>query len=131
MPYTIELKDGRYIYVRHFGNMTADEINRARENFAEKARSTGCNRLLADTREAIADISTQENFAFASSHREYIPPQFKIAVVVHEKHRDEVEFAEDVAVNRGTNLRAFMDIDTALQWLLDDTETGVINPQSR
>jgi hypothetical protein len=41
----------------------------------------------------------------------------KFAYVIHESLRDRMRFGENVAVNRGMNLKTFQDATLAIQWL--------------
>lgn len=122
MSYTVELHDDHYIAVLHEGAFSGRELFAARREFSELAKSSGVRRVLADVARVIGNISTFDTYEFSSSHHEYLPADIKIAVLIKNDQENDARFAEDVATNRGINIKMFTDKNDALRWLLQKPE---------
>ncbi len=75
--------------------------------------------ILIDIRQAVLRTSVIGIFEIAETSHEVIPSKARYAVVYSSSALAERNghFGENVAVNRGANLKAFTDIAEAKQWL--------------
>ncbi len=100
------------------GKVTLDDLNKTRLKIADICQTKRINRVLIDDRAVTSIPSFEDIFQFASSFFESgIPPFIRIAHVINGKKLSDNEFLETVAVNRGTNVKTFKDIDKAVDWL--------------
>jgi GTPase Era involved in 16S rRNA processing len=53
-----------------------------------------------------------------------IPSKVKIAEVVHQEHKEHFDFLETVCRNRGFDFHIFEDQEKAIQWLMNEPQTG-------
>ena len=60
-----------------------------------------------------------DDFEFTSCHNSLLPPSFCAAIVHRADQTERYRFIENVAINRGFNMRTFLDEAEALGWLLD------------
>lgn len=92
-------------------------INAVKEHRSEK--------ILFDGRKVVGDPTIIERFYYGefvadavkllTESGDYEPPQF--AYVLHEPVLDPHRLAETVAINRGMHVKAFDNIEEALEWL--------------
>ncbi len=76
--------------------------------------------ILVDLREAAIKTSTFEIYEGTASHLSKFPIQTRHAIVVanNKKAIKDVQFFENVAINRGMPAKYFTDYDEAIKWLL-------------
>lgn len=74
-------------------------------------------RVLCDERALEYRLNTLDTYALAAWISEQVPHVVRIAVVCAPKSAADARFWENVAVNRGLTVRAFLDPDAAERWL--------------
>lgn len=100
-------------------------IDETRAEAARLAKQWNCFNVLADLREAGSAVSTMDIFELPQSTAELLAAQglsvhrFKRALVVGREIGDPT-FFEAVSFNRGQNVRLFLDMEAAKQWLRED-----------
>ena len=123
MPSSVRIGDKeRWVEVVHHGLVTIEELKDVRRTAAEMMVKANLSRVLVDGRDAdIAALATMDTYEFNASHASTLPfaGRLRIAVVVAPGHREKSGFGEDVARNRGVNLRTFLDADNARRWLAE------------
>ena len=119
MAYEVEKLD-RYLWVRHTGEIDLNEVMAAIEETVAIAHKIEIYRFLVDLSKATPKMGTMDIFRICSSYPEVFPPQAKIAHLVSpltNRPMEDRQFASDVALNRGSNIRFFDDFDEAVAWL--------------
>lgn len=104
------------IEVKSFGIVSADDIYDSLKKAKSAMLETGISKLLVDTTEQKQMPGTVNIFQIFST----IPKEIeKAAIIIKEDQStaDDLKFAENVAVNRGTVLKLFKSRDEALEWL--------------
>ena len=110
---------GDYILTDFFGTFSIEEGKRCIDAMAAAAREHGRAKVLLDCRKIKGSLPIGERFEvaeYAATTREVIA---KIALVSRADIVLPDNFVENVAVNRGVNLRIFIDFDAAVRWLLE------------
>ena len=123
MPYTVTYNpETHYIYYRFLGKLNMKEVRELSAAAARLANEQNCHLVLADLREAAVGLTMAEVFEIPGLLKEVLTPyglliqKFKRAVVV-KKRILILEFFETVSVNRGHNVKIFVDEDLAVNWL--------------
>ncbi|HEY7547212.1 MAG TPA: hypothetical protein VID27_20125 [Blastocatellia bacterium] len=82
--------------------------------------TAGKYHVLVDTRKADVQLSTAEIFdlAVAVTTEPALARDKKFALLVPPEKKVDAGFFEDISINRGANLRAFTDFETAITWLI-------------
>ncbi len=110
-------RDGSYIHLCYSGRVTLEELYASRENAIQMLADFSCRRLLVDVVDMSNNLDTLQHFEFTSSHRRILPAGVRVAVMVRDDVKDDGSFVEDIAVNRGIDLRVFYRAPEALDWL--------------
>ena len=119
MPFEISIfKEGGYIRIRHYGEISVAEIGDARNAAIKKVLRHFIFKILVDVCEVTNKLSTLDAFSATSDHSKIKRPGLRGAIVAREDQMEDARFMENVAVNRGMNIRAFHDMERALSWLL-------------
>ena len=119
MTYTVkQVNDSKYIILELTGEVTMKdhESGRADANLALSA--TGWSRLLVDATRIDANMSVTDDYKFTSEHPLNHPQVVRIAVLHRHEEYDRFRFIENIARNRGVNLKLFNDRVVALKWLV-------------
>ena len=123
MPYTVTYNpETHYIYYRFLGKLNMKEVRELSAAAARLANEQNCYLVLADLREAAVGLTMAEVFEIPGLLKEVLTPyglliqKFKRAVVV-KKRILILEFFETVSVNRGHNVKIFVDENLAFKWL--------------
>ncbi len=125
MGYIIRQSDeGKYVELVYKGEFTAAELDSSRSEGHEILVRNGWRRVLVDVTTAQAYPATVDYFDFASRLGDYTPRNFKIALIVKEERKEIGRFVENVAVNRGMDVRCFTGREAALEWLLEERDPG-------
>ncbi|MFO0957660.1 MAG: hypothetical protein U0800_09380 [Isosphaeraceae bacterium] len=117
MPEMLRVNErDRIIEVDSHGVVTGEENRRAVAELLELITQTGFHKVLADTRGQQVVPSLAHLYHFGAS----FPVGVKIALIVAsgQPTAADVAFLDDVAYNRGTNIRLFPTREDALAWLL-------------
>lgn len=120
MAYTVELvKDAKYVSVVLTGKVTRNDVENARDEANLALTANGWNRLLVDVTRGNRKLSVAEDFEFTSEHQSSFPVGVRMALVVRPDELEYFRFTENVAQNRGVNMKLFRDKIQALNWLFD------------
>ncbi|OPY93252.1 MAG: hypothetical protein A4E73_00308 [Syntrophaceae bacterium PtaU1.Bin231] len=119
MTYVLEQAEGgRCIRLAFDGRVAIADLEQSRKDLKDVLRgSKGTRNVLVDMRKAALKVSTIDVHQFVASHRDELPADLRIAVLVDSQDWSIAIFAENVAHNRGTSLRAFRDETRARAWL--------------
>lgn len=79
--------------------------------------SAGCHRVLCDERAMEYAIGTVDTYELAKYTAEHARGVAKVAIVCRRGQEEDAEFWEDVAVNRGLQVKVFQRIEDAERWL--------------
>jgi len=109
---------GGCIRLEFDGRVAISDLEQSRKVLKDILRgSDGTRSVLVDMRSASLEVSTIDVHQFVASHRDELPADLRIAVLVDSKDWSIAIFAENVAQNRSTSLRAFRDESHARAWL--------------
>lgn len=116
------------IEVRSHGAITVGEMCENLEAFKRIAAQTGIRFVLIDAVGETAFPATFELFDFVST----MPPDLIVAGYGGKHHEvyDDKVFADNVAYNRGINVRYFTERSQAFEWLLAQGACSVRNQGS-
>ena len=119
MSYKIEFagNDG-YVCLTYSDDVSVNEAERGREKAVDKIKSIKHKRLLVDIRCITSKLKISELYSFSSSHPGILPIGIKVALLVRFDDMKRGKFAENIAFNRGINLRIFNEKNEALKWLI-------------
>ena len=119
MPYTIDyVPDGAYVVVTMFDETLADEIERSQDAAAAALTANHASKLLIDASQSYKGTSTIDSYELMLRLRDHLPG-VAMAFVTSPSKIQGHRFLEDVAQNRGVNLRLFLARDEAVSWLVD------------
>ena len=95
----------------------------------DEAVRSGASKVLIDGRQITGNPTVFERFLYgtfaACATLEVLHThnlKLKFAYVIHEPLRDSERFGENVATNRGMEVRTFEDMNEAVQWLKDEKD---------
>ena len=118
MPYEIKLvEQSGYFLMTLLGELTIAEHDEFRTDVVKKISETGFNRLLIDASRASPKMSVFDDFKYTSSHLSRLPFNLRTAIVHGADETERYKFIENVAQNRGVNIRVFANVTVALSWL--------------
>ena len=118
LAYKIELmEDGNYVRLTLGSVLTKKDHEEFRAKALAALADTGWSKVLIDTRQADPEMSIFDDYKFTSDHQSHLPPELRTAIVYHVDEAKRYQFIEDVALNRGVNIRTFTDETQALTWL--------------
>lgn len=106
------------IEVNAYGIVLRSEMEEAIEEIHRIHQEEGINKILADTTKVERGPSTLDTFEIWSQY----PRGFKHAIWLgrSEMVRKDVQFIENIRMNRAQQTRAFETREEALQWLLKE-----------
>ena len=113
------MKKPNYLYVKVKGKRSVDSIKEATKQIAEKCDKLKCESALVDIREFKERINFSEIFELVAENLPKIINHKinKVAIVDMEGYNFNKQFFENVAINRGHNVKIFTDMNEAIQWL--------------
>ncbi len=114
--------DGHYVRADITGALTPDTARQASLKARELAEQNGARKFLVNMQEAIDLFSTTERFQFVSNMRQRSCQYHERFALVFPEGHVEQQFVEDIASNRGFNLRTFYAINEAIAWLSDTAD---------
>jgi len=120
MPFQLQIEQrSGYLGVTFIGAGDVEEAGRQFEIIIEHCKRTKNKKLLVDIRGVEGGFSLLDKYYLVG--RLWLPASYlvKVATVNTEEKIDPQRFGELVAHNRGLNLRAFTDYETAEKWLLE------------
>ena len=114
MPEVVEYdSQERLIRVRAWGAGTIEDWLASRTQVIKLHKEHGALKLLVDVREQESAPSASDIFDFGEDW----PFEIRTAILVGEKTREEQQFLETVAFNRGKQMRVFENEEAALSCL--------------
>ncbi len=118
MQYTVCYdEETGYLTTRVSGRVDGPSVRAMAEQAKHEAELHHCTRFLDDCREMESVLSTAQIYELPALVRSIgIRPETRHAVVVRSLTPN-VQFYENVSVNRGQIVRVFTDIDEARAWL--------------
>ena len=105
-----------FVLFTHSGSETDEEGKVFFDQFKQISSETGIKKILVDIRKFRKKLSNMETYEYAVSLANTMRG-FTIATVQNEDLYDPKKFGENVAVNRGLNLRVFQTMEEAYDWL--------------
>lgn len=119
MTYVLEQMEAeRCIRLEFDGRVTISDLEQSRKVLKDVLRkANGTRTVLVDMRKASLEVSTIDVHQFVASHRDELPADLLIAVLVQRKDWSIAIFAENVAHNRSVYMRVFRDELHARAWL--------------
>ena len=121
MPYTIEkLSDLECVSVVYSGRVTQKQHYESRDETNTILSETGWKKLMVDAANINAEMSLADDYQFTKEHPFALPIAIRMAILHHPDESERFGFIEDVARNRGANLKTFTDRAEALDWLMQD-----------
>ena len=105
------------IFGRVEGDLDKTQLKLMASEFADLVRSTGCTKLLNDLRNANIGLSILDIWDVPRIiSKTGVPLTCKRALLI-DKPSEEAEFLETVSVNFFQQVRIFIDVSSALNWL--------------
>lgn len=120
MAYELQIKvEDRIMNVHVRGERDYETIKKVTSEILMKCKENKCFRVLIDVRDFKNRIDTMEIFFLASADLpEIIKRKLeKVAIIDLKGFEEKIKFFEDVARNRGHNVRIFTEYDEAINWL--------------
>ena len=112
----IEEKEG-YVYFDYTAEFSEAAGKQCIDAMIEKCRQVQIPRALLDCRKMTGDIPLFKSFMVVLYGRNMSGVISQTALVVREDQIFADNFVENVAVNRGINLKIYTDIEEAIDWL--------------
>ena len=106
-----------YTYFDFSGEFSQETGKQCIDAMVEVCGQSQISKALLDCRNITGDIQIFESFMVVKYGMNMIGFISKIALVVREDQMFSDNFVENVAVNRGVNLKLFTDLDKAIDWL--------------
>lgn len=104
-----------YLQVHYSEPYQLDTFIALIKEVAETCRAMNCTKVLIDIRRMSGKVGTMDRFQIGVAGAEAFRGLAKVAVLYR---REEInQFAENVSVNRGANVKGFSNLDKALKWL--------------
>jgi len=117
MPFTQAARhEGKYVLIRHEGRLTIQEYEESTVITRRLLDEHRWNRLLIDLRDVTNRVSITDVY-YIIAFDQKVFPLVQIAVIFPPEHEEDGRFADNVAANRGVNLRSFVDCEQAVAWL--------------
>ncbi len=97
------------------GPIALEDRKRNLECLTQFCSENGISQVIVDTRQQVHMTSTMENFEFGTLLSKAMRG-IQFAIVRHSSD-EEVQFADNVAANRGARCRSFVTLEEAQRWL--------------
>jgi hypothetical protein len=107
-----------YLAARFSGSGVAEEVWRQFELIAEYCKRTNGDKLLIDITGAKGKLSIIEKYLAAEESRVFAQYGIKVVFIETPERMDSRRFFLVAARNRGVNVEAFTDFQSAEEWLL-------------
>ena len=108
-----------YLHIIVTGQNTRENVMQYMENVVRECTSRNCRQMLIEERLEGTRLGTFDIFSLVSKGAARFPGSVKaIAYVDVNAEGDLMDFAEDVAVNRGIPVRVFSSVPDAEKWLV-------------
>lgn len=120
MSYELQVKkEDHFLNVHVKGERDSESIKKVTKDILTKCNDNKCFSVFIDVRDFKNRIGTMEIFMLASTELpEIIKGKMeKVAIVDQKGFEEKMEFFENVARNRGHNVRIFTEYDEAVNWI--------------
>jgi hypothetical protein len=116
--FTADLKDG-YLHIRVQGENTPSTIRRYLDDILQTCLREGCPNVLIEEDLTGARLGVGEIFSIIHEKSAAFRPVMQLLAYVDLRATNpaNMQFAEDVAVNRGATMRVFHTVAAAEQWI--------------
>ena len=103
-----------------------DELNAMSQIDAirDEANKRNHSRLLIDMRKVLPPKDQMSRFYTGKHVAKVLPPPFKVAAFAKSELIN--RFAEKIAVNRGAMIAVFSEEKAAIEWLMDESSTALV-----
>ena len=107
-----------YLQVRCIGTWDMDSSRQCWRNIAATLQQSDCRRVLLDDRELLLETTVNSDFEHARYGADLMRRQCdRFALLDIEPNNEINHFFETVCVNRGFNLKVFLQEKEAIEWL--------------
>ena len=118
MSYKVELdKAAEYVEIVFAGEVTREDHESARAEAIDALKAGGYKRLLVDARRIDAKMSLIDDFEFTQEHQATPIRAMPTAIIHRPDESERFKFIENVASNRGAQIKVFTDPEQAIGWL--------------
>ncbi len=116
MSYELTIMPGTQIALFCWsGPITFEDRKKNLEHLTQFCSENGISQVIVDTRQQVHRTSSVQNFAFGELLSKAMRG-IQFAIVRHSSDK-EVQFADNVAANRGARCRSFVTLEEAQRWL--------------
>lgn len=110
----------RTVLVEEYGEVSDHDFNTSIAEIRRICEEKNGLRVLVDTTRQVRETNTATTFHRGVHAATTLRiPKLRLAIVVSEQLREQHQFFETVAVNRGFSVRVFSGIPEAMAWLAD------------
>ena len=113
-------KKAEYVSLTFTGKVTRAEQEKGRAAAVRVLSAKGLGKLVVDATRIESEVSIADEFEFTSEHKSSHGASVRIAVLYHRDEYERFHFIENVARNRGVNLKTFTDPNQANIWLIKE-----------
>ena len=106
-----------YLHLTISGDFTPTAAKHAVDALADRCSKEQCYKVLFDCRSVLGEMPGPDRYELAQYGARVLGPKIKSAMLAREDQISPDRFFENVAVNRGLNLKVFSDINEAVGWL--------------
>jgi hypothetical protein len=108
-----------YLHVKASGrDENLDEVMNYGFSIKNAAIKNQLHRIFCDERDLIYSLGIMDTYEAAANLAESTSEYAKIAILINPSNLEEGEFWEDVAINRGLQVKMFLKEEEAFEWLL-------------
>lgn len=115
-----EVKNQTLYFITNGKDAPLEDLKQLRRNMFATCLKNNCKKILADDRAQEFSLSDLDFFELGEYHAGTQPAIVKLAVVCKEKDLQKMKLWENVAFNRGANVKTFTGIEPAEEWLNKD-----------
>lgn len=120
MPYCKECYNrGTYFLIEYSGSIGYDDLPKKGnlfEDIYKLCKANNCNNVLIDARSLNVDLHISYLYFIGEDISALADPDFKFAFLSRKDQIREDNFVEIVAVNRGSRVKTFVDIEETKKW---------------
>jgi len=122
MPFNIKaIENGKYVLVEHHGFVTVTELEEGRSSAKKLLTEKNWSKVLFDVTGMTNNLSIINIYHLTKSHQHVFDVLDRIGLLVSPipERKQNSRFIENIAANRGVNLKVFFDAEQARSWLID------------
>ena len=121
--YSFEKKEN-YLLLTITGDYAKEDFIAYADIILEHCEKENFKKILVDTLNVTyTNLATMDRFFIGENLANVLGPKIKLTMVMPKEHIN--KFAENVAVNRGGKVFVTNSVETAEDWLLNDTKKNV------